>query len=82
MSDDAARLKDLLDSSFRLHSLAPAPTPAGSEGTWFRYEIMQGTSMITGVRSGTEAEVNLAVQTMVDQLNERRIRAASKKPKR
>ena len=71
----------LLDSPFQLRSLSPALTPSGSEGTWYRYEIVQGTSMITGLRSGSAAEVGLAVHAMVDRLNERRAKASNKKPK-
>jgi hypothetical protein len=57
---------------FRLESLVKTGTPEGSDGTWYRYVIMQGTNEITGVRSGPEAEVNHMVREMVERLNERR----------
>lgn len=57
---------------FRLASLIATSAPEGSEGTWFRYVIAQGTNRITGVRCGAEAEVTHLVKDMVERLNERR----------
>ena len=48
-----------------------APCPEGSEGTWYRYIIVQGTSEIAGMRPGDHAQVDIAVREMVDRLNER-----------
>lgn len=60
------------ETPFRLESLARTSTPAGSEGTWYRYVISQGTNQITGVRSGEQSEVTHLVGEMVERLNERR----------
>jgi hypothetical protein len=57
---------------FRIESIAKAATPAGSEGSWYRYVISQGTNQITGIRSGEQSEVNSLVAQMVERLNERR----------
>ena len=56
---------------YRLDSVVPATAPAGSDGTWYRYVIVQGANTITGFRSGTLAELNPVLQEMVDRLNER-----------
>lgn len=60
------------ESPFRLTSLIPAGAPEGSDGSWFRYVIMQGSNRITGLRSGAEAEVKHLVHDMVARLNDRR----------
>ena len=57
---------------YRLESLDPVATPQGSEGTWFRYVIAQGSNLITGMHSGNKAQVDYAVREMVERLNERR----------
>ena len=69
----------LLEVPFRLESLTPADAPAGSEGTWFRYVIAQGTNEITGLRSGSRNEVQQLVDEMIERMNERRIGKAKKK---
>ena len=66
---------------YQLHSIAPAATPAGSEGTWFRYVIVQGANEITGLRPGNHNEVDFAVREMVDRLNERSAGKNTKKLK-
>lgn len=60
------------ETPFRLESLARASTPQGSDGVWYRYVIAQGTNLITGLRSGAQAEVDHQVRDMVERLNERR----------
>lgn len=57
---------------FRLASLIKTGAPEGSDGTWYRYVIAQGTNEITGIRNGAEAEVAHLVGEMVERLNERR----------
>lgn len=69
----------LLEVPFRLASLTPAEAPAGSEGPWFRYVISQGANEITGLRAGSQSEVQRLVDEMIDRLNERRIGKANKK---
>src|SRR5690606_15455170 len=58
---------------FRLQSVARTATPEGSEGDWYRYVIAQGTNLITGMRTGEEAEIQRALNDMVERLNERRM---------
>lgn len=69
----------LLEVPFRLESLTPAEAPAGSEGPWFRYVIQQGANEITGLRAGSQSEVQRLVDDMIERLNERRIGKAKKK---
>lgn len=64
---------------YQLQSIIPAMTPEGSEGTWYRYVIVQGENEITGLRSGNQNEVDLAIREMVDRLNERSAGKAAKK---
>lgn len=62
----------LVDLPFRLESMARAKAPDGSNGTWFKYVIAQGPNRITGIREGSEAELNATLADMVERLNERR----------
>jgi hypothetical protein len=64
---------------FRLQSMTLTPSPEGSDGRWYRYVIAQGTNLITGIRCGSETEVNAAVMDMIERLNERR--AGKTRPK-
>ena len=56
---------------YQLKSIDLVATPEDSEGTWYRYVIVQGASEITGMRPGDRAQVDIAVREMVDRLNER-----------
>ena len=58
---------------FRLQSVSRTASPEGSEGDWYRYVIAQGTNLITGMRAGDEAEIQRALNDMVERLNERRM---------
>lgn len=69
----------LLEVPFRLASLSPVDAPPGCDGSWHRYVIAQGENEITGVRAGSQAEVQRQVDEMVERLNERRIGKAKKK---
>jgi len=69
----------LLEVPFRLESISPAEAPAGSDGSWFRYVILQGENEITGLRAGSQSEVQRLVDDMIERLNERRIGKAKKK---
>ena len=69
----------LLEVPFRLDSITPAEAPAGSDGSWYRYVISQGENEITGLRAGSQSEVQRLVDDMVERLNERRIGKAKKK---
>lgn len=69
----------LLEVPFRLASITPAEAPVGSEGSWFRYVILQGENEITGLRAGSQTEVQRLVDDMIERLNERRLVKAKKK---
>ena len=59
---------------FWLDSIEPVEPPEGSEGSWFRYVITQkGVNKITGIRSGTRAEVGSRLDDMIQCLNDRRL---------
>jgi hypothetical protein len=62
-----------LDLPFKVDSIARTSAPDGGEGVWYSYVISQGTNTITGVRAGTQAEVETLLQEMVKRLNERRV---------
>lgn len=69
----------LLEVPFRLVSITAADAPVGSDGPWHRYVILQGENEITGLRAGSQSEVQRLVDDMVERLNERRIGKAKKK---
>ena len=68
-----------LETPFRLESLTPAEAPAGSDGCWYRYVILQGNNEITGLRAGSQIEVQQLVDEMIERLNERRLSRSKKK---
>lgn len=68
-----------LELPFKVDSISTTAAPVGTEGLWHSYVITQGTNVITGVRSGTHAEVRMLLEGMVERLNERR---AGKRPYR
>jgi hypothetical protein len=63
----------VLELPFKVESIARTSAPDGGEGVWHCYVISQGTNTITGVRAGTQAEVETLLQEMVERLNERRV---------
>ncbi len=63
---------------FRLDTLQQIDAPAGCEGIWHRYVIIQGTNTITGMRCGSEQDVSRALDDMVQRLNSRFARAQAK----
>jgi hypothetical protein len=69
----------LLEVPFKLASITPADAPVGSEGAWCRYVILQGENEITGLRAGSQSEVQRLVDAMIERLNERRLVKAKKK---
>jgi len=69
----------LLEVPFRLASITPAEAPVGSGGSWYRYIILQGANEITGLRAGSQTEVQRLVDEMVERLNERRLGKIKKK---
>lgn len=63
-----------LADPYLLVSVRAAPAPAGAVGSsWHRYEIRQGFNHIVGYRQGAVESVTTAVETLVMQLNERRL---------
>lgn len=59
---------------FKAGDVTKTEPPAGTEGgTWYRYEITQGTNRITGYRQGSKASVMRSVAEHVERLNERRV---------
>jgi len=69
----AAVRTEAIESPFRVDSISKVSPPEGSDGIWYRYVISQGTNLISGVRSGAQAEVTSLVGEMVERLNERRV---------
>lgn len=58
---------------FTLDSVKQTSPPSGCEGQlWCKYVIMQGESVIEGMRRGGPAAVTDAIEELVVQLNERR----------
>jgi len=74
-------LTDPPEPRYQFKSITIAPTPEGSDGTWYRYVIAQGSNEIAGLRRGDQSEVNIAVREMVDRLNERSAGKSAKKAK-
>lgn len=62
----------VLELPFKVDSIAKAAAPSGTQGIWHSYVISQGVNTIAGIRTGTQAEVALLLQDMVERLNERR----------
>jgi hypothetical protein len=61
------------DEPYELKGVNRSEPPSGSEGKdWVKYEIAQGTNLITGFRKGTLASIKRAAEEIVVGLNERR----------
>lgn len=73
------RTETFLELPFKVDSIVTSVAPSGAEGVWHSYVISQGTNVITGIRAGTQAEVRMLLDGMVERLNERR---AGKRPYR
>lgn len=59
---------------YKIVSIEKEDAPSGMEGPdWHHYVIAQGTNTINGHRQGNPTAVKLAVEEIVDQLNERRM---------
>ena len=58
---------------FEIVTLEQTAPPDGSDAdNWFRYELTQGTTTITGYKQGKADEVREEVTSLVARLNERR----------
>lgn len=78
-------LQTVLESSFRVQSVLPAPSPTGADGDWYRYVIVQGQNLdnaITGTRCGSLIDIRRELDEMVARLNERLGKIESKKKAR
>ncbi len=65
--------RDQNDEPYELKAVNRSEPPTGSEGKdWVRYEIAQGSNLITGYRQGTVAAIKRAAEQIVEGLNERR----------
>lgn len=65
--------RDQNDEPYELRAVKKTEPPAGSEGKdWVRYEIAQGSNLITGYRQGTVSSIKRAAEEIVVGLNERR----------
>lgn len=65
--------RDPNDEPFELRSVHKSEPPSGSQGNdWVRYEIGQGSNLITGYRRGSVASIKRAAEEIVVGLNERR----------
>jgi hypothetical protein len=58
---------------FTVSSVSRTAAPKGAEGLWHSYVISQGANTIAGVRAGTQTEVTMQLNLMVERLNERRM---------
>jgi hypothetical protein len=61
-----------LADPYTLISIEPAAAPSGAGGAWHRYEIMQGQNVIVGYRAGSIKSVTLALESIIERLNDRR----------
>ena len=58
---------------FEIVTLEQTESPDGSDADdWYRYELTQGTTTITGYKQGEKEEVRDEVTSLVSRLNERR----------
>jgi hypothetical protein len=72
VKSSVSTIEAVLESPFKIDSVAQTGAPPGCQGPWCQYVISQGTNTITGLRAGTRAEVDVLVGDMVTRLNERR----------
>lgn len=62
------------EQHFEIESVLPMEPPEDSDGSeWHSYTITQGHNTIHGYREGSLGSVTLAAETIVGQLNERRM---------
>ena len=61
------------DEPYELKTVRKADAPSGSQGeNWIKYEITQGTNVITGYRQGSVTAIKRVAEEIVVGLNERR----------
>jgi hypothetical protein len=65
--------RDQNDKPYELKAVHKSDSPTGSDGeNWIRYEITQGTNVITGYRQGSITAIKRVAEEIVVGLNERR----------
>jgi hypothetical protein len=65
--------RDQNDEPYELRTVKKTEAPPGSQGdNWIRYEITQGTNVITGYRQGSVTAIKRVAEEIVVGLNERR----------
>jgi hypothetical protein len=65
--------RDQNDEPYELKAVSKADAPSGSQGdNWIKYEITQGTNLITGYRQGSVTAIRRVAEEIVVGLNERR----------
>lgn len=65
--------RDQNDKPYELRAVKKSEPPSGSEGSnWIKYEITQGTNVITGYRQGSVTAIKRVAEEIVVGLNERR----------
>jgi hypothetical protein len=63
---------DLAVASYRLMSIDRSGAPSGATGDdWLVYRISQGGNIVTGYRQGRRHDVSVALEHMVQALNDR-----------
>ncbi len=65
----------VMGQPYEIVSVRRAETPPGAEGSdWHQYVIIRGTNTIRGYRQGNVKAVTWAVEEIVAQLNQRRLK--------
>ena len=65
--------RDQNDEPYELRTVKKTDAPSGSAGNnWIKYEITQGTNVITGYRQGSVTGIKRVAEEIVVGLNERR----------
>ena len=65
--------RDQNDEPYELKTVKKSDAPSGSDGgNWIKYEITQGTNVITGYRQGSVTAIKRVAEEIVVGLNERR----------
>jgi hypothetical protein len=69
----ATVMETVIALPFTVDSISRTAAPDGAEGVWHSYVISQGPNTIAGLRAGTQTEVRMQLNEMVERLNERRM---------
>jgi hypothetical protein len=69
----ASATETVIARPFTVDSISETAAPKGAEGVWHSYVISQGANTIAGVRAGTQTEVTMQLNQMVERMNERRM---------